>query len=103
MTFSPAPAREAPRPRQHGLRPESGRRRDIVVKDNARKLPLGKRRIEALLKKTEANGCTRGEAEAALEKAKELVAKYELDPCSFRWPVASSTASTQRYPWRKVI
>lgn len=61
--------------------------------DTKRELPLVKRRIEALLKKTEANGCTPGEAAAALGKAKELVAKYELDPDSFRWPVAASTAS----------
>lgn len=51
-----------------------------------KELPLVKRRIEALLLKTEANGCTAGEAAAAFEKAEELVAKYELDPDAFRWP-----------------
>lgn len=57
-----------------------------------KELPLVKRRIEALLKKTEANGCTSGEAATALGKARDLVAKYELDPGSFRWPVAASEA-----------
>ncbi len=62
-----------------------------MKKPNARELPLIKRRIEALLEKTEANGCTPGEAAAALEKAEELVAKYELDPGAFRWPPRPST------------
>ena len=56
-----------------------------------KELPLVKRRIEALLLKTEANGCTAGEAAAAFEKADELVAKYELDPGAFRWPSRPST------------
>jgi len=56
-----------------------------------KELPLVKRRIEALLLKTEANGCTAGEAAAAFEKAEELVAKYELDPGAFRWPSKPST------------
>lgn len=60
-------------------------------KPSARELPLVKRRIAALLDKTEANGCTPGEAAAAIEKAKELVGKYELDPDSFRWPSRPST------------
>ena len=60
-------------------------------KPSARELPLVKRRIAALLEKTEANGCTSGEAAAAFEKAEELVAKYKLDPDSFRWPSRSST------------
>lgn len=60
-------------------------------KPSVRELPLVKRRIEALLLKTEANGCTAGEAAAALEKAEELVAKYELDPSAFRWPSRPST------------
>jgi hypothetical protein len=55
-------------------------------KPSARELPLVKRRIAALLEKTEANGCTAGEAAAAFEKAEELVAKYKLDPGAFRWP-----------------
>lgn len=41
-------------------------------KPSARELPLVKRRIAALLDKTEANGCTSGEAAAAFEKAEEL-------------------------------
>lgn len=56
-----------------------------------KELPLVKRRIEALLLKTEANGCTAGEAAAAFEKAEELVAKYERDPVAFRWPPRPST------------
>jgi hypothetical protein len=60
-------------------------------KPSARELPLVKRRIVALLDKTEANGCTPGEAAASFEKAEELVAKYELDPGSFRWPPRPST------------
>jgi hypothetical protein len=59
---------------------------------SARELPLVKRRIAALLEKTEVNGCTPGEAAAAFEKAEELVAKYKLDPDSFRWPPRPSTA-----------
>ncbi len=50
-----------------------------------------KRRITALLLKTEANGCTAGEAAAAFEKAEELVGKYGIDPGSFRWPPRPST------------
>ena len=56
-----------------------------------RELPLIKRRIEALLEKTEANGCTPGEAAAAFEKAEELVGKHGLDPEAFRWPPRPST------------
>lgn len=56
----------------------------MTKKPSARELPLIKRRIEALLDKTVSNGCTVGEAATALEKAEELVAKYELDPGSFR-------------------
>lgn len=48
-------------------------------------------RVAALLDKTEANGCTPGEAAAAFEKAEELVAKYKLDLDSFRWPSRPST------------
>jgi hypothetical protein len=58
---------------------------------SARELPLVKRRIAALLDKTEANGCTPGEAAAAFEKAEELVAKYKLDPGAFQWPPSPST------------
>jgi len=60
-------------------------------KPSARELPLVKRRIAALLDKTEANGSTPGEAAAAFEKAEELVAKYKLDPDTFRWPSRPST------------
>lgn len=62
-----------------------------MKKPSERELPLVKRRVEALLDKTEANGCTPGEAAAALEKAEELTAKYELDPGSFQWPQRPST------------
>lgn len=56
-----------------------------------RELPLVKRRIEALLLKTVANGCTAGEAAAAYEKAEDLTAKYGIDPDGFRWPPRPST------------
>ena len=62
-------------------------------KPSARELLLVKRRIAALLNKTEANGCAPGEAAAAFEKVEELVAKYELDPAAFRWPSRPSTPS----------
>lgn len=62
-----------------------------MKKPSARELPLVKRRIDALLAKTEANGCTPGEAAAAFEKAEELIAKYKLDPGAFRWPPRPST------------
>lgn len=60
-------------------------------KPSARELPLVRRRVGALLEKTEANGCTPGEAAAAFEKAEELVATYKLDPGAFRWPPRPST------------
>jgi len=53
--------------------------------------PLIRHRIEALLKKTVANGCTAGEAAAAFEKAEDLVAKYGIDLGQFRWPPRPST------------
>jgi len=56
-----------------------------------RELPLVRRRIEALLLKTVANGCTDGEAATAFEKAEELTAKYGIDPGQFRWPPRPST------------
>lgn len=56
-----------------------------------RELPLVRRRIEALLLKTVANGCTPGEAATAFEKAEELTAKYGIDPDEFRWPPRPST------------
>lgn len=56
-----------------------------------KELPLIRRRIEALLLKTEENGCTTGEAAAAFEKAEELAAKYGIDPDEFRWPPRPST------------
>lgn len=62
--------------------------------DAKRELPLVRRRIEALLKKTIGNGCTAGEAVAAFEKAEELVAKYKLAPDSFRWPQKPSTVES---------
>ncbi|MFG1419999.1 DUF2786 domain-containing protein [Xanthobacter sp. V0B-10] len=57
----------------------------------SKELPLVRRRVEALLKKTVANGCTPSEAAAAFEKAEELVAKYGIDPGHFRWPPRPST------------
>jgi hypothetical protein len=64
---------------------------EVFIMSQRKELPLVRRRIEALLLKTEANGCTAGEAAAAFEKAEELVAKYELDPVAFRWPPRPST------------
>lgn len=63
------------------------------MSEKKREVPLVKRRIEALLRKTEANGCTTGEALSAFEKAEELVAKYGIDPGAFRWPQKPSTTS----------
>lgn len=76
-------------------------------KPSARELPLVRRRVAALLEKTEANGCMPGEAAAAFEKAEELVAKYELDPGAFRWPPRPSTPfgsarsgpASSKQPW----
>lgn len=59
----------------------------------AKELPLVRRRIEALLRKTEANGCTAGEAAAALEKAKELMAKYGIERRASRRPPKPSEPS----------
>jgi hypothetical protein len=61
--------------------------------DGKRELPLVRWRIEALLKKTVANGCTAGEAASAFEKAEELVGNYGFDPSSFRWPPRPSATS----------
>jgi hypothetical protein len=38
-----------------------------------------------------ANGCTPGEVATAIEKAEELVPKYDIDPGQFRWPPRPST------------
>lgn len=57
-----------------------------------KELPSVRRRIEALLKKTVANGCTAGEAAAAFEKAEELAAKHGIDP-AFRLPQRPSMSS----------
>jgi hypothetical protein len=65
-----------------------------MKKPSARELPLVKRRIAALLDKTEANGCTPGEADAAITKARELVRHYKLDPSIFRWPEKPSAIET---------
>lgn len=77
------------------------------MNDGKRELPLVRWRIEALLKKTAANGCTAGEAATALEKAEELVGKYGLDPGSFLWPPgpsatfgsATSAPNASKLPW----
>lgn len=71
------------------------------MKDVRKELPLVRRRIEALLKKTVANECTIGEATAAFEKAEELVAKYQFDPGSFRWPQKPSVAENEPMPGPK--
>lgn len=59
----------------------------------AKELPLVRRRIEALLRKTEANGCTAGEAAAALAKAEELMAKYGIERRASRRPPRASEPS----------
>ena len=41
-------------------------------------------RIKAILAKTMANGCTEGEAMAALAKARELMATYEIDEAELK-------------------
>lgn len=64
---------------------------EALFMSHQRELPLVRRRIEALLLKTVANGCTAGEAAAAFEKAEELTAKYGIDPDEFRWPQKPST------------
>jgi hypothetical protein len=62
-------------------------------KPSARELPLVQRRIVALLDKTE--GCTPGEADAAVAKARELVKQYKLDPGAFRWPQTPSAVESE--------
>lgn len=57
-----------------------------------KELPSVRRRIEVLLKKTVANGCTADEAAAAFEKAEELAAKHVIDP-AFRLPQRPSMSS----------
>ncbi|WP_395698365.1 DUF2786 domain-containing protein [Methylocella sp.] len=64
-------------------------------KPSAKELPLVKRRLAALLDKTEANGCTPGEADAAISKARELVKQYKLDPAAFRWPPTPSATKAE--------
>jgi hypothetical protein len=46
----------------------------------AKEKSLMRQRIIALLKKTTKNGCTPAEAEAALDKARELAEKYAFGP-----------------------
>lgn len=58
---------------------------------SARERPLMKRRIDSLLLKTVANGCTAAEAASSLAKATELVAKYGFVHTEFRWPPEPST------------
>lgn len=56
----------------------------------AKAKPLVRGRIEALLKKTIKNGCTEGEAAAALEKARDLVRKYGFSENEFTWPTPAA-------------
>ncbi|HEV2517148.1 MAG TPA: DUF3489 domain-containing protein [Devosia sp.] len=46
-----------------------------------------KQKVDALLGKTVANGCTAGEQSAAVAKAREMVAKYKLRDSDFVWPL----------------
>lgn len=65
---------------------------EAFVMSKRKELPSVRRRIEALLKKTVANGCTAGEAAAAFDKAEELAAKHGIDP-AFRLPQRPSMSS----------
>ena len=54
------------------------------------------RKVKALLAKTVANGCTDDGATSALQIAKDIVAKHDLDPAKFEWPPAPvATAETK--------
>jgi hypothetical protein len=55
-----------------------------------------KQKVEALLKKTVANGCTPGEQAAAEAKAKELVDKYQLKATDFVWPPQPKVEPTSK-------
>ncbi len=55
-------------------------------------------RVDALLKKTTTNGCTQGEQAAAVEKAKELVAKYKLRSADFVWPPEPKVEQAPKAP-----
>jgi hypothetical protein len=44
------------------------------------------RKVKALLAKTVANGCTADEATSALQVAKDIVAKHNLDAVKLKWP-----------------
>src|SRR5829696_8015577 len=68
---------------------------------SAKEKPLIRQRIIALLKKTTKNGCTPAEAEAALDKARELAEKYAFGPYEFQWPVAASASPKARKPRTK--
>ncbi|MFN4274102.1 MAG: DUF2786 domain-containing protein [Aliihoeflea sp.] len=46
------------------------------------------RKARALLAKTEANGCTNGEAASALQTASDITAKHGLDHSRIDWPDA---------------
>lgn len=63
-----------------------------------RERPLMKRRIENLLQKTVANGCSPSEAASSLAKATELVAKYGFLHNEFRWPPEPSTVESAPSP-----
>jgi hypothetical protein len=63
-----------------------------------RERPLMKRRIDSLLLKTMANGCTAAEAASSLAKATELVAKYGFVHTEFRWPPEPSTVMAAPSP-----
>src|SRR5258708_1389407 len=53
-----------------------------VIMHDSRKKMLEK--VKAILSKTMDNGCTEGEAMAALAKARELMATYEIDEKELR-------------------
>ena len=54
------------------------------------------RKVRALLAKTVANGCTADEAASALQMAKDIVAKHDLDPAKFEWPPAPVATAEAR-------
>lgn len=73
----------------------------VIVSDGESREKLLKK-IEALLSKTVANGCTPGEARLALEKAQELMARYKQIYESEE-AVQQTTPSKSRYDIHAIL
>ena len=58
-------------------------------------------KIRALLAKTVANGCTPGEQEAAVAKARQLCEKHQLKAAEFTWPKPHRAEATAKAKPRK--